>query len=120
MSNALERESNSNENKIIVNQEKLNLPQSISSNPLHPIPEFQSNQQGIYDQINNYFSEQDQQQKVVQEARDILGESASAITDVQVYDLVNEMQYLIDTWLEEYEQKIFDGKKLKDLLQSDL
>jgi hypothetical protein len=81
---------------------------------------FQANQQGVYDQINKRFNEQDHQQKTVQEARDILGESASALLDDQIYDLVNEMQYLVDTWLEEYEQKIFEGKTLKELLQSDL
>ncbi len=72
---------------------------------------------GVYDQINQNFLEQDEKQKTIQEARDILGKSAEELTDDQVYDLVNEIQYLVDTWLEEYEQKIFEGKTLKELLQ---
>lgn len=77
---------------------------------------FQTNQQGVYDQLNQHFSEQDRQQKTVQETRGILGESASTISDEQVFDLVNEIQYLVDSWLEEYEKKIFDGKTLDQML----
>ncbi len=78
------------------------------------------NTQGVYDQINGYFNEQDQQRKTVQEGREILGEAAAALTDEQVSDLVNEVQYLVDTWVEEFEQKIFDGKTLNELLQLDI
>jgi len=77
-------------------------------------------QQGVYDQINQHFQEQNEEEKTVQEARDILGKSAEGLTDSQVHDLVNEVQYLVDTWIEEYEQKIFDGKTLKELLQLNL
>lgn len=83
-------------------------------------PQPQNNSHGVYDQINTYFNEQDQQSKTVQEGREILGESAVGLTDEQVYDLVNEVQYLVDTWVEEYEKKIFDGKTLSELLQLDI
>lgn len=72
--------------------------------------------QGTYDQINQLFNEQDKQQKEIQEAREILGDSANDLTDAQVYDLVNEVQYLVDSWLEEYERKAFDGKTLDEVL----
>lgn len=94
---------------IIPNKDVFSLPSDHSFNP-----------QGAYDQINQFFSKENQQQKTVQEARDILGESAASLTDEEVYDLANEMQYLVDTWLEEFEKNIFDGKTLKDLLQLDL
>ncbi len=48
-----------------------------------------------------------------------MGESASSLTDEKVYDLVVEMQYLVDTWLEEYEKDVFDGKTLKELIRLD-
>ena len=75
------------------------------------------NPPGLYDQLNAYLNEQDKQQKTVQETREILGESALKLTDEQVYDLTNEIQYLVDTWVEEFEQEIFDGKTLSELLQ---
>ncbi len=85
---------------------------TVSSTP----SEFQDNTQGTYDQINQLFNDQDQQQKTILEAREILGDSAKDITDEQVFDLVTEMQYLVDSWLEEFERKTFDGKSLNELL----
>ncbi|MFA5932872.1 MAG: hypothetical protein WCV81_01240 [Microgenomates group bacterium] len=93
---------------IISNEDVLNLP-NLSSNS-------QFNPQGTYDQINQIFIDQDQREKAILEAREILGDSAKDLTDEQVFDLVNEMQYLVDSWLEEYERKVFDGKTLNELL----
>ena len=73
--------------------------------------------QGVYDQINNFYSEQNQQEKIVQEAREVLGESSSNLSDEQIYDLVTEMQYLVDTWIEEFEKNVFEGKTLNEVLQ---
>lgn len=104
---------------------KLPLSHNLQSESLPEVKDFQNinslhslgAQQGVYDQINHNFQEQNEKQKAVQEARDILGKSAENLTDSQVSDLVNEVQYLVDTWIEEYEQKVFDGKTLKELLQ---
>lgn len=84
------------------------------------IPGLKISSQGIYDQLNNLYSEQDKQQKLIREARDILGESASEITDAQVYELITEVQYLADTWIEEFERNVFDGKTLEELLHLEL
>ncbi len=99
------REVNSQE---ILDPEPINLP-NLPSN-------FQSNQQSTYEEINQLFNEHDEQQSAVHEARDILGESAKDLTDSDVYDLVNEVQHLVDTWLEEFERKSFDGKTLNELI----
>lgn len=82
--------------------------------------DFRDNTQGTYDQINQLFNEQDNQQKAILEAREILGDSAKDMTDEQVFDLVTEMQYLVDSWLEEFERKTFDGKSLNELLNLEL
>jgi hypothetical protein len=92
----------------ISNQEALSLP-NISS-------DFGNNQQGVYDQLNELFNDQDQQERAIQEARDILGDSAKNLDDSEVYDLVNEVQHLVDTWIEEFERETFDGKTLNELL----
>lgn len=84
------------------------------------IPGLKISSQGIYDQLNNLYSEQDKQQKSIQEARDILGETASEITDEQVFELMTEVQYLADTWIEEFERNVFDGKTLEELLHLEL
>lgn len=91
------------------------LPDEIYSNP----PSFldpQKECEGTYDKLNQIFNEQDNQQKTILEAREVLGDSAKDLTDEQVYELVTEMQYLVDSWLEEFEKKVFDGKTLNELL----
>lgn len=94
--------------QLILNKNPLNLPNLPS--------DFKSNQQSAYEGINQLFNEQNQQQSTVREARDILGESAKDLTDSEVYDLVNEVQHLVDTWLEEFERNSFDGKTLNELI----
>ena len=96
--------------------EDQNSPIQTNNTPVN----FQPPQHGTYEQLNQLFNQENQQTKTIQEARDILGESAKSLTDGQVNDLVNEIQYLVDTWLEEYEQKVFDGKTLKEVLQINL
>lgn len=98
-----------NEEPPLNNQEHFSLPS--------PSSEFPKKQQGIYDQLNNFLGEQDQQQKAIQEARDILGESARDLNDEQVFDLANEVQFLVDSWLEEFERDIFEGKSLEELIK---
>ena len=84
---------------------------SSSSTHLH------QNVEGIYDQINGYFDEKDQQRKTVLEAREILSESADNCSDEELYELVTEMQFLVDVWIEDYEKSVFEGKTLKELLR---
>ena len=91
-----------------------NLPSSTSSY------KSLSQKTDTYDQINQHFQQQNEEQKTIQDAREILGNEAEGLTDNQIKDLVNEIQYLVDTWIEEYEQKVFDGKTLKELLQINL
>lgn len=106
----------SRELESINNHEKLS---SFQTKPQEQsFSNFQSNQQGIYDKLNEQFSEQEKQQRNIQEARCILGESAQSLSDEQVYALMNEIQFLADTWLEEFEQKIFNGKTLQEILGS--
>lgn len=93
---------------VVSNEDVLNLPNLSSGSSFNP--------QGTYDQLNQLFNDQNKQQKDIQEAREILGESAKDLADSQVYDLVNEIQFLVDSWLEEYERKVFDGKTLNELL----
>lgn len=76
----------------------------------------QLTQQNTYEKLNEIFIEQDKQKRTTIEAREILGEAAESLTDSQVFDLVNEVQFLVDSWVEEYEQKVFSGKTLNELL----
>ncbi len=83
-----------------------------SANSINP----SLDQQDKYDQINQLFEDQDQQEKTILEAREILGEPANDLSNEQVFDLVNEVQFLVENWLEEYERKVFDGKSFDEML----
>ncbi len=56
------------------------------------------------------------EQKDIDEAREILGNNAKNLSDEELKDLLVEMQYLVESWLDEYERKIFNGKTLNELL----
>jgi hypothetical protein len=92
----------------VSNEDILNLP-NLPSNP-------QPSSQGTYDQINELFSNQDEQEKTIREAREILGDSVKDLADSQVYDLVTEVQFLVDSWLEDFERDVFDGKTLDEII----
>ena len=92
----------------VSNEDIVNLP-NLPSNP-------QSSTQGTYDQLNELFSNQDEQEKTIREAREILGDSAKDLADSQVYDLVTEVQFLVDSWLEDFERDVFDGKTLDEIV----
>ncbi|MHB8442758.1 MAG: hypothetical protein ACYDAS_00095 [Patescibacteria group bacterium] len=71
---------------------------------------------GDYDKLNQLFRDQNKEQLVIREAREILGSSSEDLTDEEVYNLVTNVQYLVDSWLEEFERGIFNGKTLNELL----
>ncbi len=52
----------------------------------------------------------------MQEAREILGDSAKDLTDDQVFELTTNVQFLVDLWEEEFEKEVFGGKTLNELL----
>jgi len=92
--------------------ESQSLPQSFSSGENYPTFE----KQGTYDKLNELFEDQNSQQKRVQEAREILGDSAKDLTDDQVFELVSNVQFLADIWEDEFEKEIFGGKTINELL----
>lgn len=89
--------------------------QSLSQSSLEEnYPTFEK--QGTYDKLNELFEDQNSQQKRVQEAREILGDSAKDLTDDQVFELVSNVQFLADIWEDEFEKEIFGGKTINELL----
>ena len=94
--------------QVIPKDESLNMPEFPTNTSSTP--------QGTYDKLNQFFSDQNQEQRDIVEARQILGDSAIDLTDGQVQGLVNEVQFLVDSWLDEYEKREFDGKSLDEVI----
>lgn len=72
--------------------------------------------QYITQSLNVLFPEQQYDEKRIQKAKEILGDLAYEFTDEQLQDVVAEIQYLTESWLDDFERKIFKGLTLKELL----
>jgi hypothetical protein len=66
--------------------------------------------------LDDLFPEQKVEEKNIQRAKEILGEIACELTQAQLKDTIVETQYLVNTWLDDFEREIFKGKTLKELL----
>ena len=52
----------------------------------------------------------------LQNARRVMGDELDTTADEDLEAYLTEFQYLIDSWLDLYEQQAFDGQTLKQLL----
>ena len=52
----------------------------------------------------------------MEEIRTLLGSSANKLSDDQVKDTYIQLLCLVETWLDAFEQSIFDGKTIQELL----
>jgi len=64
--------------------------------------------------INSLFSTEEESK--IARMRGHLGETAKNLSDTQVETIITEFQFLIDSWMDEYEKEVFNGKTLKDVL----
>lgn len=56
----------------------------------------------------------------LEKAREILGELAVELSDEELKTIITEIQFLADSWLAEFEQSIFAGKTLNELLTEEV
>lgn len=66
--------------------------------------------------IHDLFPEQEYEDKAIQRAKEILGKTASNFSKEEVRDLVAQVEYLVETWLDDFERDIFKGRTLNELL----
>ncbi|OGK38713.1 hypothetical protein A3F03_02660 [Candidatus Roizmanbacteria bacterium RIFCSPHIGHO2_12_FULL_41_11] len=81
---------------------------SIESNP----------QQSIEIALNNIFPLQSEENKTSR-MRKALGEAAYSLSNEQIETIIIEFQFLVDTWLDEYEREVFKGLTLKEVINED-
>jgi ABC-type transporter MlaC component len=58
----------------------------------------------------------DQEETTVQYARRIMGKTIASLSDEEVRVFISEFQYLLETFMDEYERSVFDKKTLKEVL----
>ncbi len=66
--------------------------------------------------LDDLFPEQEYEEKTIKRAKEVLGSLTDKLTSDQLRDSVAEIQFLVNTWLDEFEQTIFDGLTLRELL----
>lgn len=78
----------------------------ISSNPLAPID----------DAMRAIFATPTQE-TLLQKTRHIMGNAVTELSDDELEVYITEFQHLIDYWLDTFEQQIFDGMTLQQVLR---
>jgi S-adenosylmethionine:tRNA-ribosyltransferase-isomerase (queuine synthetase) len=91
---------------------------SLFANNTSALAYLQDNRNNIESALNSIFPSKKEENKL-QRARRILGEVALKLSDEQIEVFATEIQYLLDTWLDDYEKQVFDNKTLKQLLMEE-
>lgn len=65
--------------------------------------------------LNSILPQQTEETNVIRTKR-LLGETAKSFTDEHIECIVAEFQFLINAWLDEFEQEVFNGMTLKEVL----
>lgn len=68
--------------------------------------------------VNKLLPEESSEEKEIRKASEILGSRAANLTASDIKDAISEIQYLVDTWLDDYEKQIFNGQTLMEFLQT--
>lgn len=94
---------------------------TISSvpNPIETPTSINSQPPNIFDPLKNAFNEifpQNLEENTVIKMRRALGEKGKDMSDEQIQCITTEFQFLIDTWLDEFEKDIFNDMTLKEVL----
>lgn len=88
----------------------------VKENPINESHAYSPNPQAVIENaLNNIFPQQSEENKITRTRR-ILGQTAQTLTDRQIETIVVEFQFLIDSWLDEFERHVFNGMTLKEML----
>lgn len=74
------------------------------------------NQETVKKSLDQLFPEQQYDDKDIQKVKEILGPIADKFTSPELRDIVAETQFLISSWLDDFEREIFNGLTLNELL----
>lgn len=71
---------------------------------------------GLEITLQSIFPTKQEETKLIK-ARRVLGDIVTDISDTELESDLAEFQYLIDSWLDEFEKQIFDNKTLIEVLR---
>jgi hypothetical protein len=88
---------------------------SINNSPTNSYNSFFTHERALEDILPGFLHDSKAKSRL-QKSRKILGEIAKDQSDDQIQTFCTQIQYMIDTWLDSYEQEIFEGSTLKQIL----
>ncbi len=68
------------------------------------------------DTLDLMFPEQIREEKDLLKVKTILGDLSTSISNQELKDVITEVQFLADSWLDDFERSIFKGVTLQELL----
>lgn len=80
------------------------------------VPTLYNYQKSLGKGLNAFFPTHEEENKL-QKARRVLGEIAFEVTDEQLEVFLTGIQFLLDSWLDNFERKMFEGLTLKQILK---
>ncbi|KKT54203.1 hypothetical protein A2208_02295 [Candidatus Woesebacteria bacterium RIFOXYA1_FULL_43_16] len=66
--------------------------------------------------IQDLFPEQEYEEKSIQLAKKALGSLSTEFSAEQLKTVITEVEFLTESWLDEFERQIFKGSTLQELL----
>ncbi|TSC90391.1 MAG: hypothetical protein G01um10145_63 [Microgenomates group bacterium Gr01-1014_5] len=85
-------------------------------NPLTPPKNTVSISPTLRQSLDELFPEQQYDEKDIQKAKETLGKIADEFTEIELKGVIAEVQFLAESWLDDFERTIFKGMTLKELL----
>ncbi|MDO8618949.1 MAG: hypothetical protein Q7R49_03300 [Candidatus Daviesbacteria bacterium] len=70
----------------------------------------------ITQSLDQLFPEQQHDEKRIKKAKETLGPLAEELSAEELKESLSEMQFLVNSWIDEFERSIFEGKTLNELL----
>lgn len=52
----------------------------------------------------------------IEKTKRVLGQVASHLTDEELKTVTSEIRFLVESWLDDFERNVFEGKTLRELL----
>lgn len=100
---------------IEIHMETLSLQQYQTFETPRNFSESYNPQQSIETAINHIFPLQSEENKTLR-MRKALGESAKSLSNERIETITTQFQFLIESWMDEFEKEVFSGLTLKEVL----
>lgn len=81
-----------------------------------PSANYARHPQTVTKSLNDLFPEQEIEHKNLKKAKEILRDLAKEFTESELKDVVAQIEYLAESWVDDFERSIFDGATLREVL----